>query len=216
MDGYARDYRRLLWNDYGHVLRSVGVEVPDVLLPVSMGVEEEEGGGDGEEAMRRGWLERIEGKEGDGEMLNAYVKALIKGHVMGFVRFVAIHQVAGCLWPESMQQDRQETQEDPNTKDSQASSLNANLLKALLSSSVDEDTLQDLLGYSQPASNNSTRGENELGKESRLPPPRSSSLVIPPACYRAASSALQMRRLDWAASVCGGELVRPIMANSIM
>ncbi|KAG8801495.1 hypothetical protein FRC17_006640 [Serendipita sp. 399] len=201
MDGYARDYRRLLWNDYGHVLRSVGVEVPDVLLPVSMGVDDDDDGG---EALRRGWLERIEGKEGDGEMLNAYVKALIKGHVVGFVRFVAIHQVAGCLWPESMQQEeRQKTQEDPKTKDSQASSLSANLLKALLSSSVDEDTLRDLLGYFQLASDNSSSQD-----ESRLPPPRSSSLVIPPECYRAAPSTLQMRRLDWAASVCGGELVR--------
>ena len=124
---YPKDFRKLLWGDYGHTLRSIQVQVQDILA-----VPEE---------LQR-WLSPIEGRH-DGEMLSLYVKALVRNHVTGFLRFVAVHQVAGCLWPDMI--------EDGVTGNK--------VLKAILTS-TDESLLSEVLYYHQ----------SHKGEEPLLPP----------------------------------------------
>ncbi|KAJ7045065.1 hypothetical protein C8F04DRAFT_1067585 [Mycena alexandri] len=79
---YAPDYRRHLWNDFAHVLRSVRTEPMDVLS------------GDLGEYL---WP-----VDTDAQMLGAYMRALVKdgGAVHGFLRLVATHHVACNIWPD--------------------------------------------------------------------------------------------------------------------
>ncbi|KAG8740257.1 hypothetical protein FRC10_004557 [Ceratobasidium sp. 414] len=77
---YAIDYRRLVWGDYGHILRSVQTELADV---PSGSLKE--------------WLWP---RDTNGEMIGWYLKALMKGGVTGFLRFVAVHHLAASLWPD--------------------------------------------------------------------------------------------------------------------
>ncbi|KAJ7157145.1 hypothetical protein C8R46DRAFT_1004009 [Mycena filopes] len=79
---YAPDYRRHLWNDFAHVLRSVRTEPGDVLS------------GDLGEYL---WP-----VDTDAQMLGAYVRALVKdgGAIHGFLRLVATHHVACSIWPD--------------------------------------------------------------------------------------------------------------------
>ncbi|KAF8601440.1 hypothetical protein BDV93DRAFT_608166 [Ceratobasidium sp. AG-I] len=77
---YATDYRRLFWGDYGHILRTVRTELPDV----PTGTLQE-------------WLFP---SETDGEMIGWYLKALMKGGVFGFLRFIVVHHLAMSLWPD--------------------------------------------------------------------------------------------------------------------
>ncbi|KAJ6581338.1 hypothetical protein B0H19DRAFT_1369701 [Mycena capillaripes] len=80
---YAPDYRRLLWNDYGHVLRTVRTEPADVLGDLG------------------GYLWPA---EADAQMLGAYLRALVNskggGRLQGFPRMVATHHVACSIWPD--------------------------------------------------------------------------------------------------------------------
>ncbi|KAG8936484.1 hypothetical protein FRC02_001902 [Tulasnella sp. 418] len=77
---YAIDYRRLLWGDYSHLLRSLTIEAPDVI-----------GDSPGD------WLFPA---ESNGEMIGFYVKALGNPRVRlrGFLRWVAVHHVACNIW----------------------------------------------------------------------------------------------------------------------
>ncbi|KAJ7757563.1 hypothetical protein B0H16DRAFT_1537077 [Mycena metata] len=79
---YAPDYRRHLWNDFAHVLRSVRTEPADILS------------GDIGEHL---WP-----VDTDAQMLGAYMRALVKdgGAVHGFLRLVATHHVACNIWPD--------------------------------------------------------------------------------------------------------------------
>jgi RNA polymerase II-associated protein 1 len=115
---YPKDYRKLLWGDYGHTLRSIQADVPEMFAT--------------RDELKH-WLWPVEGRR-DGEMLGHYVKALVKGHVTGFLRFVAIHQVASCLWP-----DLTETSDGVSA---------SKLLRAILTSS-DESLLREILYYRQ-------------------------------------------------------------------
>lgn len=113
---YPKDYRKLLWGDYGHTLRSIQMDLPEVLAS---------------HKELQSWLWPVEGRQ-DGEMLSLYVKALFKGNAVGFLRFVAIHQVAACLWP-----------------DMAGESVASNkILKAILTN-TDETLLSDILYYHQ-------------------------------------------------------------------
>ncbi|KAF9075965.1 hypothetical protein BDP27DRAFT_1285841 [Rhodocollybia butyracea] len=82
---YASDYRKLLWNDYGHVLRGIRIEVGDVIT----------GNGGTEE-----WMYPVETEP---EVLGAYLRALVKygssGGLQGFTRFLAVHHIAANIWP---------------------------------------------------------------------------------------------------------------------
>lgn len=116
---YARDYRKLLWIDYGHTLRSIRVEVNDALCASTE---------------LKDWLWPVEGIQ-DGEMLGGFLKAILKGNLSGFLRFVAVHQIAACLWPDMVE-----------TKN--GNKRNENVLRALIASG-DEQTLGEILFYHQ-------------------------------------------------------------------
>ncbi|GAW04792.1 cytoplasmic protein [Lentinula edodes] len=81
---YAADYRKLLWNDYSHVLRGIRVEVDDVIAGAG-GIEQ--------------WLYPVETAP---DVLGAYLRALIKygEGVQGFLRLLAVHHVAANIWPD--------------------------------------------------------------------------------------------------------------------
>ncbi|KAF7319763.1 hypothetical protein MKEN_00758700 [Mycena kentingensis (nom. inval.)] len=74
---YAVDYRRHLWNDFAHILKSIRVS------PESMFGEVEE------------YLWPL---ETDAQMLGAYLRALVKDSVQGMLRLVALHHVASSIW----------------------------------------------------------------------------------------------------------------------
>ncbi|KAG1739488.1 uncharacterized protein EDB91DRAFT_1135637 [Suillus paluster] len=76
---YPIDYRRLLWGDFAHVLRTVRTPVDRVVA------------GD-----LRDFLYPVE----KGEMIGKYVSALLQGSVDGFLRLVAVHHVACNIWPD--------------------------------------------------------------------------------------------------------------------
>ncbi|KAF8216352.1 hypothetical protein K438DRAFT_1797081 [Mycena galopus ATCC 62051] len=78
---YALDYRRHLWNDFGHVLKSVRTEPGDVIA------------GDLGQFL---WP-----VESDAQMLGAYLKALVnRGGLHGFLKMVATHHIACSIWPD--------------------------------------------------------------------------------------------------------------------
>ncbi|KAL0960553.1 hypothetical protein HGRIS_005591 [Hohenbuehelia grisea] len=79
---YAPDFRRLLWCDYEHVLRTIRTPARDV---------------PGASAAEYLWpVER------DSQVLAAYVRALLAGKVEPgtFLRTVALHHVACSVWPD--------------------------------------------------------------------------------------------------------------------
>jgi len=89
-----------------------------------------------EERELKAWLWPVEGQR-DGEMLSIYLKALLKHNLAGFLRFVAIHQIASCLWPDLI-------------GDGDDSNLTAagNVLRVVLTN-TDISILQALLNYNQ-------------------------------------------------------------------
>ncbi|KAJ3525136.1 hypothetical protein NM688_g8452 [Phlebia brevispora] len=80
---YAADYRKYLWSDYGHILRTIKVPLEAV---IASGVEE--------------YLWPV---ETNAEVIAAYLRSLVKEQVDGFLRFVAIHHVACNIWPDLRQ-----------------------------------------------------------------------------------------------------------------
>lgn len=88
---YAIDYRRVLWGDFAHVLRTVRT-------PVDQGIA-----GD-----LKDFLYPIE----QGEMIGKYVGALFHGSVDGFLRLVAVHHVACNIWPDLWSEAAGVEQED--------------------------------------------------------------------------------------------------------
>jgi RNA polymerase II-associated protein 1 len=83
---YALDYRKLLWNDYAHALRTVRTPIGDVPCVDA-----------------REFLYPI---EQDAQMIAAYLRGLVRGGLEGFLRFVAVHHVASSIWPDSRGSDR--------------------------------------------------------------------------------------------------------------
>ncbi|KAI0917629.1 hypothetical protein AcW1_007210 [Taiwanofungus camphoratus] len=77
---YPLDYRRYLWADYGHVLKTIRTPIESVITD-SIG-------------------EYLWPVEADAQIIGAYVRALVKGSLTGFVRLVAIHHVACNIWPD--------------------------------------------------------------------------------------------------------------------
>lgn len=118
---YARDFRRLLWGDYSHVLRSVEVEVDQMLCNSNE---------------FKAWLWPVEGHQ-DGEMLGSYLQALLKHSPSGFPRFVGVHQIACCLWPDII-----------GEMDDKRQTAASRVLRAALTS-TDSALLRDILHYNQ-------------------------------------------------------------------
>ncbi|KAJ7451055.1 hypothetical protein FB451DRAFT_1145830 [Mycena latifolia] len=77
---YAPDYRRHLWNDFGHVLKTIRT-APENIISADLG-------------------EYMWPIETDPQMLGAYLRSLVKIPLHGFLRLVAIHHVAYNIWPD--------------------------------------------------------------------------------------------------------------------
>ncbi|KAI0642917.1 hypothetical protein C8Q79DRAFT_1095487 [Trametes meyenii] len=77
---YPVDYRKYLWADYNHVMRTIRVP-PEAVITGSI-------------------AEYLWPVETDVEVVGAYLKALVKGPLDGFVRLVAVHHVACRIWPD--------------------------------------------------------------------------------------------------------------------
>jgi hypothetical protein len=88
---YPIDYRRILWADFAHVLRTVRTPVDQVIA------------GD-----LRDFLYPVE----KGEMIGKYVGSLLQGSVDGFLRLVALHHVACNIWPDLRYEEVGAEQED--------------------------------------------------------------------------------------------------------
>ncbi|KAI0354834.1 hypothetical protein OH77DRAFT_1511920 [Trametes cingulata] len=77
---YPVDYRKYLWADFNHVMRTIRVP-PEAVITGSI-------------------AEYLWPVETDAEVIGAYLKALVKGPLDGFVRLVAVHHVACRIWPD--------------------------------------------------------------------------------------------------------------------
>ena len=81
---YPIDYRKFLWGDYGHVLRSIRIGVADVLLSSP--------------SQFSSYLWPI---ERDPHVVGYFMRALFKTGTLvpdGFLRFVAVHHVVSGIW----------------------------------------------------------------------------------------------------------------------
>ncbi|KAL0580108.1 hypothetical protein V5O48_001884 [Marasmius crinis-equi] len=81
---YPVDYRKHLWNDFSHVVKTIRTPIEQVIS-----------------ADLREYLWPV---EDDPQMISAYLRALVKdGQALGgFVRLVAIHHIACNIWPDSL------------------------------------------------------------------------------------------------------------------
>ncbi|KAI0329043.1 hypothetical protein GY45DRAFT_1305696 [Cubamyces sp. BRFM 1775] len=77
---YPVDYRKYLWADFNHVMRTIRVP-PEAVITGSI-------------------AEYLWPVETDAEVIGAYLRALVKGPLDGFVRLVAVHHVACRVWPD--------------------------------------------------------------------------------------------------------------------
>lgn len=75
---YAADYRKHLWNDFGHVLKTIRTPFDQVIS------------GD-----LREYLWPV---EDDAQMIGLYLRSLVKSNLQGFVRLIALHHVACNIW----------------------------------------------------------------------------------------------------------------------
>ena len=81
---YPIDYRKFLWGDYGHVIRSIRIKTPDALLSSP--------------SQFSGYLWPV---ERDSHVIGYFLRALFKTGTLvsdGFLRFVAVHHVASGIW----------------------------------------------------------------------------------------------------------------------
>ncbi|EMD39597.1 hypothetical protein CERSUDRAFT_111906 [Gelatoporia subvermispora B] len=77
---YAVDYRKYLWADYAHVVKTIRT-LPDQVITADL-------------------KEHLWPVETDSEAITAYLRVLIKGGLEGVVRLVAVHHVACNIWPD--------------------------------------------------------------------------------------------------------------------
>ncbi|KAF8469441.1 hypothetical protein JB92DRAFT_3057210 [Gautieria morchelliformis] len=82
---YAIDYRKLLWGDYGHVIRTIKTGVDDLLC---------------EDVREYLWP-----AETDTQTLGWYLKALLRSVTSGFIRWMAVHHLALNIWPDLRDED---------------------------------------------------------------------------------------------------------------
>ncbi|KAI0694709.1 hypothetical protein C8Q76DRAFT_802946 [Earliella scabrosa] len=75
---YPADYRKYLWADYNHVMRTVRTAPADVVTGSI--------------------AEYLWPVETDAEVVGAYLRALVKDPLEGFVRLVAVHHLACRIW----------------------------------------------------------------------------------------------------------------------
>jgi hypothetical protein len=80
---YPSDYRKLLWDDLGHVLRTVRLS-PDQVLANDI----------------KEYLWPI---EQDLQIIRAYLRVIVKHPLSNFPRLLAIHHIACSIWPDLRQ-----------------------------------------------------------------------------------------------------------------
>ncbi|KAJ7223197.1 hypothetical protein GGX14DRAFT_657639 [Mycena pura] len=119
---YAPDYRRLLWNDFGHILKTIRTS-PECVVSGDLS-------------------EYLWPVETDPQMLGAYLRALIKIPLEGFLRLVAVHHVASNIWP-NLRKNSAELGEERAER----------LLKAVIDQGSHE-VVADILQYSQVRAGN--------------------------------------------------------------
>ncbi|KAF9813221.1 hypothetical protein IEO21_05707 [Rhodonia placenta] len=77
---YPLDYRKYLWADYSHVLKTVRTPIEDVIT--------------------ENVAEFLWPVETDPQVIGSYLRALATGTLVGFLRFVAVHHIACNIWPD--------------------------------------------------------------------------------------------------------------------
>ncbi|KXN82851.1 RNA polymerase II-associated protein 1 [Leucoagaricus sp. SymC.cos] len=77
---YAFDYRKHLWVDFNHILKTIRTPCEQVL---SDDLKE--------------YMYPI---ENDSQLIGAYLRALLKEPLQGFLRLVAVHHIASSIWPD--------------------------------------------------------------------------------------------------------------------
>ncbi|KAI0698163.1 hypothetical protein BC835DRAFT_695137 [Cytidiella melzeri] len=80
---YPSDYRKYLWAEFSHILRTIRVPIASVIT--------------------QGLQEYLWPLEDNPEVLAAYVRSLVKGQTEGTIRFLAVHHVACNIWPDLRQ-----------------------------------------------------------------------------------------------------------------
>ena len=83
---YPSDYRKLLWDDFGHVLRTVRLS-PDEVLADDI----------------KEYLWPI---EHDVQIIRAYLRVLVKHSLSNFPRLLAVHHIACNIWPDLQPDNR--------------------------------------------------------------------------------------------------------------
>lgn len=117
---YAPDYRRHLWNDFGHVLKSIRTSPSDI-ISADLG-------------------EYMWPIETDAHMISAYLRSLVKIPLQGFLRLLAVHHIACNIWPDL----RETSTESAALAEDRA----AKLLKAIVDQASIE-VVRDVLLYQQ-------------------------------------------------------------------
>lgn len=87
---YALDYRKHLWSDFNHVLRTISVS-PERLLSADI----------------REYLYPL---EGDKQIIASYLSSLLKDNTRDVNRLVAVHHIASNIWPD-LQESAQANEE---------------------------------------------------------------------------------------------------------
>ena len=82
---YPSDYRKYLWNDFGHILRNVQVPFGHIVA-IDIG-------------------EYLWPIEDDAQMVQAYLHSLVTDKLSGFLRFLAVHHIACNIWSDLRQGD---------------------------------------------------------------------------------------------------------------
>ncbi|KAF9478218.1 hypothetical protein BDN70DRAFT_895913 [Pholiota conissans] len=77
---YALDYRKHLWSDFNHVIRTIRV-APDHVISADI----------------REYLYPL---ETDSQIIASYLSSLLKGNIHDFVKLIAIHHIASNIWPD--------------------------------------------------------------------------------------------------------------------
>jgi len=114
---YPPDYRKHLWGDFGHILRTIQTPFDRVIS------------GDIREYL---WP-----LETDGFMLRSYLQALVKGTLASFVRLIAVHHIACNIWPD-LARDSHETDKSVKLLRAIVEQGNGSLVKEIVQYQQDE------------------------------------------------------------------------------
>lgn len=88
---YPSDFRKYLWADYSHVIRTVKTPLDSI---VAGSVEE--------------FLWPVETNT---EVITGYLRAVTRGEADGFLRLIAVHHIACSIWPDLRMDDAEASEE---------------------------------------------------------------------------------------------------------